>query len=541
MKRSFRVLVTMVLMTAITMGGSLIVNAQEQVVLKLASGAGPITKTIDEVQTAGDVGSAFSCYLMAIFNYTHPNITVKNVWKEETATKSEVLFPLLVAGEGPAVFSTSVFGVGSVAQQVQAGIEQGIIADLTKYMDTPEWRARFYNHLTPTTKSYFDSQLTVGGRIYGICSRPSPTGVLFRKDRFKEVGIFNARGDPSPPDDWALEDFREIAKKLTDVKKDRWGLILNGQDMGRGKTFLDRFGVEDVVPDKTGEYTWRSALALPAMIDALKFIQGMVWEDKSVLTGIDYDFGKVWGTFTNFNSPTSMFIFAVDGATEWSSHPFDIFKPLEFRDAIGIIPQPAGRGGIMPSTAIGASTVVNSQLNDAERAAAVEWLTWYYTTGYAMQNMWLYTFYYHGYDGIEAPINLTDRGWFGVPYVPWMRSIRDIIPEDYQYAITLFDKEAYAPSMSSYGLTVRNLAVLGDAWKSVYQMVISSPDTDVEKELTKAANEVNREALNYKDPQITPAKLKVYYTALGDFYQKTAPGFYSTIFLPALEKYYKVW
>ena len=99
-----------------------------------------------------------------------------------------------------------------VARNLPQTIEQGMYADLTPLM--AHWD-EFKNQ--PNNAIH---EGVVNGHIYTVASGElSALIIRYRKDWFREAGIFNEFGEPGPRSDWTWEDFRKIAKKLTDPSK----------------------------------------------------------------------------------------------------------------------------------------------------------------------------------------------------------------------------------------------------------------------------------------------------------------------------------
>ena len=64
----------------------------------------------------------------------------------------------------------------------------------------------------------------IGDVIYNVPSSSNVPGLVYNKDMFIEAGIVDENGEPAVPKTW--EEVREIAKKLTDTKKQVYGIAL---------------------------------------------------------------------------------------------------------------------------------------------------------------------------------------------------------------------------------------------------------------------------------------------------------------------------
>jgi len=96
------------------------------------------------------------------------------------------------------------------------------------------------------------------------------------------------------------------------------------------------------------------------------------------------------------------------------------------------------------------------------------------------------------------------------------------------------------PDPLFYGVEIPSSGELDAALNALMSLALSQPDLDVEKavkDTAKIANSILAEQ-HIKDGK---AKFKEYFTALGDFYKKYYPEFYSKEWSSLLEKQYKVW
>ncbi len=65
------------------------------------------------------------------------------------------------------------------------------------------------------------------GKTYYLPKSATTYGLIYNKDMFKEAGLVDEKGEPTPPE--TLEELREYAKKLTDVKARKYGYIIAGK------------------------------------------------------------------------------------------------------------------------------------------------------------------------------------------------------------------------------------------------------------------------------------------------------------------------
>ena len=65
------------------------------------------------------------------------------------------------------------------------------------------------------------------GKTYYLPKTATTYGLIYNKDMFREAGIVDENGEPTPPE--TLEQLREYAKKLTNVKERKYGYIIAGK------------------------------------------------------------------------------------------------------------------------------------------------------------------------------------------------------------------------------------------------------------------------------------------------------------------------
>ena len=61
-------------------------------------------------------------------------------------------------------------------------------------------------------------------KVYAIPTSTTPQGLIYNKDMFKAAGIVDENGEAKPPE--TFDEMREYAKRLTDVSKKKYGMIL---------------------------------------------------------------------------------------------------------------------------------------------------------------------------------------------------------------------------------------------------------------------------------------------------------------------------
>ncbi|HWL78544.1 ABC transporter substrate-binding protein [Microbacterium sp.] len=201
------------------------------------------------------------------------------------------------------------------------------------------------------------------GNIYGFPRQAYAMGLHYNRDLFEQAGL-----DPDqPPTTW--DEVREYAKKITDATgkagyaqmaiNNTGGWQLTAQTVARGgRTQVDN-------EDGSAESTIDNA----ATKATLEFLHDLKWEDGSFGSKVDLD----WGTINQE--------FAAGNIGMYTSGS-DVYTAL-VRD-FGLEPDVYGLAvvpieGDDPGTLGGGDiAVISPTVDDATKAAAVEWIDWYY-------------------------------------------------------------------------------------------------------------------------------------------------------------------
>jgi len=477
-------------------------------------------------------------YATAMFLTTHPEVKIDFETEKEWPrgrTLQEKLMTAMASGEAP-----SYYTLGTLTGEPEVDITEGYAADITDLVDKWEYK----DYLKENWWSIWQ-RAWKNGRCYGIPNVWwTGSDMVYRKDYFKEAGLFNKEGKPGPSVNWTFEDFRVICQKLTNPKKKIWGFAMNW-DIARQplniKYLFDAWGVPQVIPDKSGKYTWKSALDIPEIQPLLKFWYDMVWKDKSVLVyapGVkrlgahELPTGKVAITWwlnsaaaqtRALNSTDQLF-----GASSY--HIKGTPEDLPFYKSCAPVPLPIGPEGIRLNNLRAGLYGFNPTLDKDQLKASFEFYTW----------MW------GGGEGYKIMLNqnrITSKKpemkiktmptWL----YPWGEiTKKKLIPE--WVKIEEIEKSfPTAPLPSAYNLVVN----LQDSVLPLFDTIIHEPKVDLQKVALDTANRINKGVLNYKVKGQTVKNYKDYYTDLAAFYKENFPEYYKKTFKSLFEKYYKVW
>lgn len=201
------------------------------------------------------------------------------------------------------------------------------------------------------------------GHIFGFPRQAYAMGLHYNRDLFEQAGL-----DPdSPPTTW--DEVREYAKKIADATgkagyaqmatNNTGGWQLTAQTVARGgRTQTDN-----------GDGSAESTIDNDATKAALQFLHDVKWEDNAFGSKIDLD----WGTINQE--------FAAGNIGMYTSGS-DVYTAL-VRD-FGMDPSIYGLAvvpveGDDPGTLGGGDiAVISPTVDDTTKAAAVEWIDWYY-------------------------------------------------------------------------------------------------------------------------------------------------------------------
>lgn len=174
----------------------------------------------------GDTGSKliFEKYI-AEFNETTGKENGIEIVYEAKENLGQALTVALQTHQAPEIFMA-----GSVVEYS----EQGYITPLDELPGG--------NELIEKRKDYLvEEKQTYKGKTYSIPFATTLYGLTYNKDMFKEAGIVDENGDAKPPK--TLKELREYAKKLTDPKSGKYGMIMPLKWSGMFGTDLENLAI----------------------------------------------------------------------------------------------------------------------------------------------------------------------------------------------------------------------------------------------------------------------------------------------------------
>jgi len=470
-----------------------------------------------------------SVYLASLFEHRNPKVKVVTYeYAGETAGGEwpKVLMSRLAAGEGPSAYDPSIFG------GVATAINKGLCGDITEYVK--DWDQREYLDMKFWAPAWKD------GRCYAIPGQGERHLLsFFRKDWFEEAGIFTEEGIAGPPVDWTFDDLVNIGQKLTDPKKGRWafGLPVNRMLV----EWLQNFGGFIVKPDPTGKYTFRSGLDLSTTKEFLKFYRDLNLKYKIVLTGTEestltaaYDF---WG------ERTAMHTFeGTRHALEWGRMDRHMFGDKPWLDTVGIIPFPTGPTGLQLGTPDRWATWITiNPVISKERKDATWKLIDFVLVGdgkkILAQDM--------AYILNDLPTNDIAPNPYHPRYLDdpnfTSRSWKETIPgERYRVIFDYVEALPVNPIPDFFAMPIMETAALQEKHRILLSTIVTDPDADLDAEIDKVADMINKTVLNYKIEGQTWDNVKEWATSLKEFYNENFPE-HAKVFNEIYETSFAVW
>jgi ABC-type glycerol-3-phosphate transport system substrate-binding protein len=482
--------------------------------------AGPYKSAVDKAVHGGDLNTLMGLYNQAAFELENPRVKIEYVnfdmWSENFRS---VLAVAIAAKRAPAYY---------IARDLPQTIEQGMYADLTDLMK--EWDQ---NENQPEGSR---REGTVDGRIYTMAANEmgaSPV-IRYRKDWFREAGIFNERGEPGPRSDWTWDDFRKYAKMLTDPKRGRYGF---SHEMG---DFLYRqaYGLEQLyIPDPSGKRTWVFNDQEPELIRSLQVSRDMHRKDKSVSTSVTFG----WFEYHNeFEAGHAAMIpsFSAHVAHDMLNSPYKLGKDKPFAETVGMVVPPHGPTGLSGLKPLTNPIGFDPTLSKEQLKAAFEWVKSYFYGDVFVNRMRAAT----QEARIKGKQSLLYKELLVLPYKPKEdlldRPLEEIFPRDYVECYKQIRASRAPPLPREFGLREPPINEWNKMLKKMYEQALTT-NVDLKQLVRETAALANQNYLNYRNPGDSERMAK-YIVALTDFYRKNYPVYYDKLWKQRLATYMRV-
>ncbi len=487
--------------------------------VSLPTARGAYPTILDRVVHTGDIGTLMGLYNQSLFELEHPRVKIDyinfDMWGDNFRSSLAVA---LSANRAPAYY---------VARNLPETINQGMYADLTPLMQT-------WDQFDRQPQMAFHAG-KVNGRIYTMAQGElSALIIRYRKDWFREAGIFNEYGEPGPRSDWTWEDFRRIAKKLTDPSRNRYGFAGETGDF----QFNQAYGLDPLyIPDPTGKHTWIFNDRDPLLIESLQEAREMVNVDKSVDTSVSMEWFQ-WHQEFDASHAGMIVSWAAHPPHEALDQPYKFGKDKPFADTVGMAVLPHG-----PTSLSGLRQWCNlvgfdPTLKPDQLKAAFDWVKADYYGDVFMNNI--------REQNQDARVHGRRSSLYAtmlaLPYQPKENPLDEplskVFPPDYLRTYQAIRESHYPPLPREFGLGEPPEDGLHNAVQAMYSEAIRT-NVDLKQVIAKTANVVNTNLLNFKGPD-DKVRLRRFIDATTDFYQRYFPRYYETEWKRKLATYYRV-
>lgn len=330
------------------------------------------------------------------FEKEHPEIEIiSSSGLQIQGSASESSFLLAMAGgTAPDVFYVNF-------RKLHTYIEQNFLSPLDEFIkEDPKILDRVHLEIRKV--------ITVDGHVYCLPSFQCAMALVYRKDRFREVGL-----DPNrPPRNW--DELYEYAKKLTDQDEGLWGFFFP-QTHGSWywTDFIWQAGGEVIERGRDGKY--RAVFNSPAAVKSLLFYKKMT-RDRWTRNGKTYR-----GVAVVMNNPSQEQ--KAGKIAMWFGYSYEmVTSAVDLNPSVlGMAPLPAGPTGIHANEINAGMWGMSTQIKDPRvRRAAWEYIRFMAgpkadeirTRSYVESGMWKYLnpvkLKEYGYDEYVAE---TPKAW----------------------------------------------------------------------------------------------------------------------------------
>jgi hypothetical protein len=468
---------------------------------------GPYESATEKAVHTGELLTLMGLYNQSLFELEHPEAKIEflnfDMWSDNFRSALAVA---LSGGRAPAYY---------IARDLPQTIEQGMYADITPLMKTwdqydlqPEGSRR---------------QGRVSGRIYTMAANELGANVVrYRKDWFREAGLFNELGEPGPPLNWTWEDFRRIALKLTDPKKGRYGFAGEPGDF----YFRRAHALDFYVPDSSGRRTWVFNEKDPDLLRSLQASRDMARRDKSVLSSVAIGWFEWHNEFSGGHAAMVQ-SFAPHIPAESLGSPLKFGKDKPYRDTVGMAPPPRGPHGLDPLLPETNPIGFDPTLSRDQLRLAFEWVKSYF-----YGDVFANRIRAASQDSrVKGKTSTIYAELLALPYRPKEnlldRPLSEVFPKDYLETYRRI-RSAHAPPLPrEFGLKEPPEAELNNAIKAMYSEAITS-DTDLRQLIRRTAQLVNANLLDFRGSG-DAAAMREYLKARTDFYRAYFPEFEKTV------------
>lgn len=303
------------------------------------SGDGPVEITFwhGQNQTAKETLES----LVARFNESHPDIVVK----AETGALADSLYQkttaALAGGKYPDVVYQFGPNVASLARSPKA-------LDLTEVVRAPDWR---WDEFYPPAQE----AVMVDGKVRAVPALIDSMAVVYNRRLFREAGVAEPRAG------WTWDDYREIARQLTDAGKGQFGTGWPG--VGDEDTVWRLWPmIWQLGGDVTAEDDTKAGFGGEPGLRSFTTINDMAVTDRSVYIDKTAGSEKMYAIFNNNRMGMV------------PAGPWQLPEIVKSRIDYGVVPMPSFSD--RPTTISGPDTWMLFDNGEARARAATEFARW---------------------------------------------------------------------------------------------------------------------------------------------------------------------
>ncbi|GLI26908.1 sugar ABC transporter substrate-binding protein [Agromyces rhizosphaerae] len=281
----------------------------------------------------------------AQFEEEHPDIDVIGV---EYEWEGPTFAAQLAGGSLPDVFTVPFTDSKTL-------LENGQLTDVTAEVEELGYTDAFNPIILAEVQD-------ADGNIYGFPRQAYAMGLHYNRALFEAAGL-----DPdSPPTTW--DEVREAAKAISDATGKAGFMEMSTNNTGGWQLTAATVARGGSTQEENGDGTYTSTIANEATKAQLQFLHDLRWEDDSLGDNYLLDWGSINQEFAAGN--IGMY-----------SSGSDVYTALvrDFGlspDDYGLTVLPTENGG--GTLGGGDIAVVSPTVDDATKAAAVQWIDWYY-------------------------------------------------------------------------------------------------------------------------------------------------------------------
>ncbi|WP_353808434.1 ABC transporter substrate-binding protein [Agromyces sp. SYSU T00194] len=281
----------------------------------------------------------------AQFEEEHPDIDVIGV---EYEWEGPTFAAQLAGGSLPDVFTVPFTDSKTL-------LENGQLTDVTAEVEELGYTDKFNPIILAEVQD-------ADGNIFGFPRQAYAMGLHYNRALFAQAGL-----DPdSPPTTW--DEVREAAKAISDATGKAGFMEMSTNNTGGWQLTAATVARGGATQEANGDGTYTSTIANDATKAQLQFLHDLRWEDDSLGDNYLLDWGSINQEFAAGN--IGMY-----------SSGSDVYTALvrDFglsSDDYGLTVLPTENGG--GTLGGGDIAVVSPTVDDATKAAAVQWIDWYY-------------------------------------------------------------------------------------------------------------------------------------------------------------------